>query len=142
MAEAQARYDASEPAAFFDEDELDFPEMTEEQAEEQAREELLSTPAAVADALAVIVDPEWSPTSHPREFPGRSVHDVAALCYRLNECITNPSSLQTHELLAVAICGDSINALDALDELCDRIAHELRDEIKSRAAEIFKEAQL
>ena len=143
FAQAQARLDASEPRSFAwtmeDEDENDEARM--DNALEVAHEQVLATPAAVSGALDSLCDPEWSINSQPREFPGREVHDVAALCGNMDRgCVVDCTNLQPHQLLAILFCGEDRHALAALTELRCRVADELAGVIHERAAELIREA--
>ena len=108
---------------------------------EVAREQVLATPAAVSGALDSLCDPEWSINSQPREFPGRQVHDVAALCGGIEKPhVVDCTNLQPHQLLAILFCGEDRHALAALTELRCRVADELAGVIHERAAELIREA--
>lgn len=133
MSAAQDRYEtAPEP----DEDLL-----TADDAEMQACNELMATPALCADALAKLADPEWSRNSDPRERPGWTVHDVAALQRRSTVCVS-PETMQTHELVALLMRGDDAAAMYALHELRERIEHALQDDIAERASELLAAQEL
>ena len=135
----QARQFAAAQYAYDNRDEPDYDDaMTEDDARDLAREELLSTPAVVADALAVICDPEWSPNSDPREFPGRAVHDVAKLVEELDWHGLDATALQPHQLLALAMLGDDRSAMDALRELRNRVERDLAQQIDERAQEMLR----
>lgn len=137
MAAAQARYDAMEPPEFFSDD-SDDETLTEEQADEQARAEVMGTPEAFADTLAKLAAPVWSPGSAIRENPGSQVHDVDALCNTMPRSETVAANLlQTHELVAILALGDDRHALAALSELRFRVAAAMAGDIKKRAAELL-----
>ena len=143
FAQAQAHYDASEPRSFAwsleDDDEDNEARM--DNALEVAHEQVLATPAAVSGALDSLCDPEWSINSQPREFPGREVHDVAALCAGMVKgYVVDCTNLQAHQLLAILFCAEDRHALAALTELRCRVADELAGVIHERAAELIREA--
>jgi len=143
FAQAQAHYDASEPRSFAwtMEDEAEDDEARMDNAIELSREQVLATPAAVSGALDLLCDPPWSPNSQPREFPGREVHDVAALCAGMVKgYVVDCTNLQAHQLLAILFCAEDRHALAALTELRCRVATELAGVIHERAAELIREA--
>lgn len=137
MALAQERYDAMQPPGFYADP--DRPNI--EDALEAARDELFATPAVFADALAELADPAWSRHSAKRDFPGREIHDIAALCGGMahNE-VVDCEFLQSHELVAIMACGEDRHVLAALRELRQRVRYHLQAEIAERAAELMREA--
>lgn len=123
----EARY--AEAAAYYDDDDR----LTPEQAAEDAEDELLSTPAVVADTLARLCDPGWDTPGAAR--PGCDPIDVRTLC----QPELDADVLSAHELLAVAMTGRRDEALRALLALRDRVRDALAADIKERAAEMLAE---
>lgn len=137
IAEQQLRSDAAMRAAQEAWDNMAPPEpddddlLTEADALEQARDETLSASAWVADALAKLTDtPEgWEPV------------DVYALVSDEDnplDCVT-VETLAVHQLLAIVMVGADKPAMTALRELRERLARELRDDIRGRADELLDE---
>ena len=135
IAEQQMRSDATMRAAQERWDNMAPPEpddddlLTEADALELARDETLSASAWVADALAKLTDtPEgWE-----------SVDVPALVSDGPLDCVT-VETLAVHQLLAVVMVGADAPAMVALRELRERLARELRDDIRGRADELLDE---
>lgn len=127
MSAAQAHYDNLSPPEPDDDDLL-----TDDQALEQARAETLSAGASVADALAKLCDVPagWEPV------------DVFALCGSGDPVdAVDVATLQLHQLLAIVMTGEDKATMRALRELRDRLARELRDDIRGRADDLLAAQQ-
>lgn len=117
FAAAQARFDDMAPPELDDDDAL-----TEDQALEQARDELLATPEVVADALSAAI-------GYSRESVG--VFALSGSGDPLDAVAVE--TLTTAQLLAVVMVGHGAFQTQALGELQERLAFHLRDDIKQRA---------
>ena len=102
--------------------------LTEDSALEQARDEWLGTAGAVADTLAKVCDTEagWQPVDVFALTGSGDATDAVAL-----------DTLATHQLLSIVMLGTDAQALPALHALRERMALELRDDIRIRADELL-----
>lgn len=123
MLRAQLAWDDRSP-----EDDEDDDALTEDQALNEARDELLATPEVVADALSAAIGYSREPVDVFALSGSGDPLDAVAV-----------ETLTTAQLLAVVMVGDSKRAMAALYELRERMAFHLRDDIKRRADDLLAE---
>lgn len=117
MAAGQARWDNAAP----EEDFLDDDAMTEEEAEDAARDELLAIPGTVTQWLAKATDKAhgWIPVEVDPEAHIPDLTDV--------------------QVVAMLFNGNHAQTIQARDELRQRFIRAEAAQIKARAKELLKE---
>lgn len=109
---------------------IDTEPFDADDATEQATDELLATPYAVAWAMLKLADPIDGDKQ-----PGRDMVNVEKLC----RGGFDPTGRSSHELIAVMASAAPADALRALLELRDRLPDALSVEIDERADELLRE---